>query len=134
MKFVVPGKKFESMAPMCTGKGDYVSIPVGGDGLMAIVDIEDRWLLQWRWSPWRGRRNLHYYPVRGIRIGKTVFQLHMSRFICGALPGERVSHHDRNSLNCRKTNLLLNGECLLDTDRSKITKENYEDYLSVYLS
>lgn len=132
-KKFIPLERAEPMAKYCIGKGDYVSIPVGNKGLMAIVDVEDEWLARWRWSPWKTRFNLHSYAVRGIRVGTKVFQLHMSRLVCGALPGERVSHYDTYPLNNRKGNLLLNGISFLDSDREKITEKNYREYLKVYI-
>ena len=130
----IPLERPKSMAKYCTGDGDYVSIPIGNNGLMAIVDIEFEWLSRWRWSPWKTRFNLHFYAVRGIRVDKKVFQLHMSRLICCALPSERVSHVDGYPLNNRCSNLQLNGVAFLDTDREVITKEKYYEYLNVYIS
>ena len=133
-KRFIPLEKPEPMAKYCTGESDYVSIPVGTKGLMAIVDVEDAWLSRWRWSPWKTRYNRYFYAVRGIRRYNKVFQLHMSRLICCALPSERVSHIDGYSLNNRKSNLQLNGMAFLETDRENIMKENYYNYLSVYVS
>lgn len=110
-----------------------IEIPIGNNGTAALVDDQDRWIKQFRWTPWQGKRNKLPYPVRGIRGPNGVFQLHMARFIAGALPGERTSHLNGNSLDCQRTNLLVDGVCVLDLERDPVSENNYQQYLSVFI-
>lgn len=111
-----------------------VKKPKSKEVIHAIVDEQDYWLKRWKWSSWKGARNAQCYPVRGIRNGNKVFQLHMSRIIAGAFPGEKVEHLDGVVLNMRRMNLLVDGVCLLDlTDREPVTQFNYNQYLSVFI-
>jgi len=99
-----------------------------------IVDDQDKWVSRWKWSAWRGKRNLGYYAVRSIRAGRKTKQIHLHSLIAGSLPGEKVEHLDGNSLNCKRMNLLVDGVCVLDLkDRKPITKLNYNNYLGLFL-
>jgi hypothetical protein len=98
------------------------------------VDWDCKWVKMFSWCLWQGKRNKSFYAVRGIRLNTgNVYQLHLQRFISGAFPGERVSFLNQNSLDCRRENLLINNECVLDLDRKLIDNTNFRDYLAIYV-
>ena len=58
----------------------------------------------------------------------------MSRFVAGALPGEKVQHLNDIPMDVTRGNLLVDGVCVLDlTDRQPINQYNYNQYLSIFI-
>lgn len=86
----------------------FSKIPVGNNGLFAIVDAEDEErLLRYRWSPRRGSASSRYYAGHYLGRASNPRYLLMHRLLMGAMPGEMVDHIDRNGLNNSKSNLRI---------------------------
>jgi len=113
-----------------------ITINKAGIDYEVLIDSQFRWIAKkFSWCLWKGAKNKSFYAVRGVRTeDNKVFLLHLHRLMAFALPGERVSFLSGNSLDCRRSNLLVDNECVLDLkNRDCVTKTNHMDYVALYV-
>ncbi|MGW8324117.1 MAG: hypothetical protein ACWGNI_00345 [Desulfobacterales bacterium] len=85
-----------------------VLIIYGKEVLLDDSDFDN--LKDRRWCLNKGKYNLNWYAMYGVRIGKKVKKVYLHRLISGAGPGDRVEFSNNNSLDCQKHNLIKNGK------------------------
>lgn len=74
-------------------------------GLVALVDEEDAWATEFKWSADRDSRTV--YAVRSVWDGARSRRVALHREILKAPPGAMVDHVNGNGLDCRRANLRL---------------------------
>lgn len=78
-----------------------------------IVDDDEFYRVEnKKWCLNKGKYNLNWYAMYGVRTGKKVKKVYLHRLIAGAGPGDRVEFANNNPLDCQKHNLILNGKRL----------------------
>lgn len=80
-------------------------------GKVAVIDFEDRWLLQWKWHAVRPSPNYeNWYAECAHHKNETTGEwvtMTMHRLIASAIGRRLVDHRDRNGLNNTRGNLRL---------------------------
>lgn len=77
-------------------------------GQFAMVDDSDYdWLMQWKWTYAKNRKQEWAYRQGSIKFGKRRETIFMHRFIIDAPKQFEVDHEDFNGLNNQRNNLRL---------------------------
>lgn len=75
-----------------------------GKGHVAVIDDEDANLVAgFKWYPMTVEGKVYAAGWKHMPPGR--FFVHLHRLIANAQPGELIDHVDRDSLNCRRSNL-----------------------------
>jgi hypothetical protein len=76
-----------------------------GEGHVAVIDDEDAPLVVgFKWYPMKTKEG-NVYAAGWKHMPPGRFFVHLHRLIANAQPGELIDHVDRNTLNCRRSNL-----------------------------
>jgi hypothetical protein len=76
-----------------------------GKGHAAVIDDEDADLVTgFKWYPMKTKEG-KVYAAGWKHLPPGRFFVHLHRLIANAQPGEIIDHVDRDTLNCRKSNL-----------------------------
>lgn len=65
-----------------------------------------------RWCLNKGKMNLGYYAMYGVRVGSRVRKVYLHRMVANAGFGDRIEFINGNTLDCRRENLRMNGKRL----------------------
>lgn len=86
-----------------------IFVPLG-NGLVAVIDFEDRWLLRWNWNATKGKKKCaRWYAtcVHHYENGKPI-KRKMHRMIAGVTdPKIQVDHWDGDGLHNTRKNLRI---------------------------
>jgi HNH endonuclease len=75
-----------------------------GKGHVAVIDDEDADLVTgFKWYPMKAEGKIYAAGWKHMPPGR--FFVHLHRLIANAQPGEIIDHADRDTLNCRRSNL-----------------------------
>ncbi len=116
---------------------DIVVIPLTR-GLVAVVSLIDKDLLDMKWHADRGSEKGVFYASRNIHHRPTTFRIYMHRMILERILGrpllklEFVDHIDRNGLNNRRENLRLASRRQNNANVA-LRKDNPSGYKGVYI-
>ena len=84
---------------------------VGGK-LCRVDDEYAHYVDDYSWCLNKGKYNYSWYAICGVRVGKKVKKIYLHRLVSGANPGDRVEFVGSDTLDCRRSNLRLNGKRL----------------------
>jgi len=82
-------------------------------GMIVKYDSDDMWLVEGKsWCLNKGNQNRGWYVMHSVREGKRVRKDYLHRLVAGAKKGDKVEFITEDTLDCRKSNLRLNGRRL----------------------
>lgn len=97
--------------------------------MLAIVDDEDfQWLSQWNWM-WKNDKVTRVVCVSKYKC-KDLF---MHRLVACARKGQRVAHKNKNKLDCRRSNLLVDGRPVGPRPLPNVANPRSQ-YMGVYMT
>ena len=103
---------------------EYKELPLK-NGMIALVDSEDfDFLNQWTWTA-RKATNIHYYAQRKRWVNGKKKYIKMHRLIMNAPDNMVVDHINRNTLDCRKSNMRLCTVAQNNCNRKAYGKSKY---------
>ena len=82
--------------------------------LCRVDDIDARIVEDHSWCLNKGKLNYTWYLMYGQREGKKGRKVYLHRLITSAQKGDRVDFLSQDTLDCRRSNLLLNGRRFAD--------------------
>jgi hypothetical protein len=104
-----------------------------GKGLVAVIDDEDAELVAgFKWYPMKAPHG-KFYAAGWKHLPPGRFFVHLHRLIANAQPGEIIDHTDRDTLNCRRSNLRRVTRQQNNHNRSPDRRQTTSRYKGVFL-